>query len=307
LANYGYLSEGTACNVLAPQASSRTPLYRLLQTATGDHFYTTSATERNSAIAQAGYVSEGVACDVCAAADPGTTPMYRLYRPSNGDHFYTTSAPERDNAVATFGYLSEGIACHVFAGAGVDRVPLHRLLKQFGAAFDVNVILVATENFTPALMTQLGASLAGARAIYADVGLQIRNENYFHIDVADAGTYANMDKSEAPDLTADWTVPNHALDLFVVVMMTGGADGRSAVNGSCDKDAKGMTGSVVSLNGDAANSGNTFAHEMGHYLGLDHIPDVDNFIGNDGASDSKTQIYAWQGETMVKHCFVYDL
>jgi hypothetical protein len=303
----GYFSEGTACNVFTPQASSSTPLYRLYNSQSGDHFYTTSASERASAIAQAGYVAEGVACDIRASAAPDTTPLYRLFLPSSGDHFYTTSAAERDNAIASIGYQAEGIAGHVYAASGVDRTPLYRLFKQFGAGFDVNLILVGTENFTTALRTQLDQSLTGAQAIFTEVGLQMRNFSWFHIDVADAGTYANLDKSEAPSLTADWTVPNHALDLFIAPMMTGGADGRSAVNGSCNKDAKGMTGSVVSLNGNAANSGNTFAHEMGHYLGLDHIADPNNFIGNNGASDSNTEILASQGQTMAKHCFVYDL
>jgi membrane peptidoglycan carboxypeptidase len=84
-----------------------------------------------------------------------------------------------------------------------------------------------------------------------------------------------------------------------------GADGWSAVSGSCDKNSKGMTGSVVSLNGSLANSSNTFAHEMGHYLGLDHIAASDNFIGNNGASNSNTNIFDWQGNKMKSHCFVY--
>jgi hypothetical protein len=66
-----------------------------------------------------------------------------------------------------------------------------------------------------------------------------------------------------------------------------------------------MTGCVVSLNGDYANSGNTFAHELGHYLGLNHIADPANFIGNNGSSNSNTDILAWQGDIMKTHCFVY--
>jgi Pregnancy-associated plasma protein-A len=68
-----------------------------------------------------------------------------------------------------------------------------------------------------------------------------------------------------------------------------------------------MTGSVVSLNGSLANAGNTFAHEMGHYLGLSHIADADNFIGGNGSSNSNTHIHAWQGDSMKKHCFVFHV
>ena len=96
---------------------------------------------------------------------------------------------------------------------------------------------------------------------------------------ADAGGKAIIDSSsEAQDLTADWTVPNGSLDLFVVQVVNG-ASGWSPVGGSCDKDSKGMTGSVVSLEGGKDYAGNTFAHEMGHYLGLDHVAESGNFIG----------------------------
>jgi hypothetical protein len=65
-----------------------------------------------------------------------------------------------------------------------------------------------------------------------------------------------------------------------------------------------MTGSVVSLNGSTANAGNTFAHELGHYMGLDHIADTGNFIGNNGSSDSNTGIEVWQYKKMRDHCAV---
>jgi hypothetical protein len=173
-------------------------------------------------------------------------------------------------------------------------------------ALDVNIILVGVENFSSAQRTQVSASLAIARSIFSNGGLQIRNVEFYEISSAQAGANETIDsQAEAEDLTWDWTVPNNALDLFVVRVMNG-ADGWSAVKGSCDKNVKGMTGSVVSLNGTTANSGNTFAHEMGHYLGLNHIPDLCNFIGGDGASDACTGIYAWQGATMDSHCFVHD-
>jgi len=296
-----------ACEILTPQLTSLTPLFRLLNATSGDHFYTTSSSERDDAEAHAGYVPEGIACDVFAGPGAGTIPLFRLFNPGNGDHFYTTSAPERDNAVANIGYVSEGTSCGVFPADGPDRVPLYRLFKRFGAAVDVNVILVGSDNFTAGNRTQVTDSIAIARSIYANVSLQIRTLSFFGITAAQAGAKEVIDSaSEASDLTADWTVPNHAVDLFVVRVMNG-ADGWSPVNGPCDKNAKGMTGSVVSLNGSTANSGNTFAHEMGHYLGLNHIPDVCNFIGSNGASDSCTGILPSQGATMIKHCFVYDL
>ena len=64
------LTDDTACDMLGaqvmqlgylfpdPQCNS-TPLYRLLHSGNDDHFYTHSATERDSAIAL-GYTSEGI-------------------------------------------------------------------------------------------------------------------------------------------------------------------------------------------------------------------------------------------------------
>ncbi len=66
----------------------------------GDHFYTTSAQERDGAIADFGYASEGIACWVAVLPAPqGPTPLFRLFNPNTGDHFYTTSAAERNSAV----------------------------------------------------------------------------------------------------------------------------------------------------------------------------------------------------------------
>jgi len=188
---------------------------------------------------------------------------------------------------------------------GTDAQVWHKWWTSRLPSIDVNLIMVGRDNFTAAHETQMLDSLVVTRQIYAQVGLDVRNVSYWAITAAQAGALEIVDSlAEADQLTDEWTVPNAALDVFVVRSMNG-ADGWSAVNGSCNKNADGMTGSVVSLNGDVGNSGNTFAHEKGHYLGLDHVPDAGNFIGDDGASNSNTAIHAWQGDVMKKHCFVF--
>src|SRR5215468_4548108 len=94
---------------------------------TGDHFYTTSAAERDNAAAEFGYANEGVACFVLQS--PGVAAnvqLYRLYSPATGDHFYTTSVTERDRAMLNFGYTDEGIACNVFSSAQPGAEPFYR-------------------------------------------------------------------------------------------------------------------------------------------------------------------------------------
>lgn len=171
--------------------------------------------------------------------------------------------------------------------------------------YHVNVIAVAPEDYFSDAFRQICYSLQVTREIYNNVGFGIGRIEWFHITAEQAGDKAVTDsEDEARDLTGDWTVPNDGLDLFVVRLMTD-TDGWSAVDGSCDKNSKGFTGSVVELyEGNDDYAANGFAHEMGHYLGLNHIADANNFIGGDGASDSNTGIFSWQGDTMKSHCFV---
>lgn len=190
---------------------------------------------------------------------------------------------------------------------GTDAQVWHKWWVPQLPTVDINLIAVGRDRFSTAQIDQMLNSTTGARQIYAQAGLNIGVVRRYAISAAQAGALEIIDsEAEARQLSNDWTVPNHALDVFVVKSLNG-ADGWSAVGGSCDKNETSgrMTGSVVSLNGSLANSGNTFAHEMGHYLGLQHIAAADNFIGNNGASNSNTNIFDWQGSTMKAHCFVY--
>lgn len=197
------------------------------------------------------------------------------------------------------------------------RISLKRQLELCcEPGLNINVILVADENFSWQDWEETQYAIQFMRDIYANVNLCVRKIRWQAIHAADAGGYATIDSSsEAHDLTDDWNGPDgDYLDVFVVRSITH-ADGVSAVDGPCSKDDKDeMTGSVVSLNGSYDNSGNTFAHEIGHYLGLDHIEDNNNFIGggpigspSEGASNQNTGIYNWQGTTMKKHCYVKDI
>lgn len=126
-----YADEGVACNVFPTQAANTQPVFRLRSTITIDHFYTMSAAEKATAIAQDGYVDEGIACYAYQNPTAGSIPLLRAFNPTSGDHFYTTSAAEMNNAVANLGYQSEGTAANVLAQPGAGTTPLLRL---FGTA-----------------------------------------------------------------------------------------------------------------------------------------------------------------------------
>ncbi|THH12952.1 hypothetical protein EW146_g7219 [Bondarzewia mesenterica] len=111
----GFTSEGDAAYVFGSHSSytSTIPLYRMYSSSAVDHFYTTSASERDNAVNNLGYSDEGIAAFVYSSNICGSIPLYRVYSPGATDHFYTTSASERDNAVVNLGYNDEGVAAYV--------------------------------------------------------------------------------------------------------------------------------------------------------------------------------------------------
>ena len=121
------LVTGPAMAAVPPSDPARVQLFRLWNPTVHDHFYTTSAQERDRAVARFGYRNEGTAAQVFASPRYGATPLFRLWNPAVRDHFYTTSAEERDNAVAKYGYANEGVAAWVLASPRLGTTPLFRL------------------------------------------------------------------------------------------------------------------------------------------------------------------------------------
>ena len=87
---------------------SRVAMFRLYNQWTGEHFYTSSISERDT-IAKAGWKKEGTGW--YAPTSENFKPVYRLYNPyvDGGDHHYTISADEKDACVkAGWSYEGEG-------------------------------------------------------------------------------------------------------------------------------------------------------------------------------------------------------
>ncbi len=106
-----------------PPASSAdvTPMYRLYNPNSGEHFYTGSVQERD-VLKAAGWHYEGIAWN---APTKHGAPVYRLYNPNNGDHHYTMSVEERDMLVGV-GWQYEGIAWN---SASASNIPMYRLFN----------------------------------------------------------------------------------------------------------------------------------------------------------------------------------
>ena len=180
---------------------------------------------------------------------------------------------------------------------------LTQVRRLQGTHVHMNFIRVGSDQFTNNDSSEIDQALNFTRNNYAQVNLGVGRIEHYFITTADAGGAENINNDdEAEELTNDWTVPNDALDIFFVLTYSGTTIGLSRVDGPCDKDAKGMDGSVVAIEGSANTTGFVLAHEAGHYLGLSHSSNSGNLMF--GTVPNGGNLTNSQGNNMRNHCFV---
>ena len=168
----------------------------------------------------------------------------------------------------------------------------------------IHLNLIRTAEFTLAQQKEIDAGLQTMRDIYATVNVGVgRIQRY----VIPPGHEVIDDSSEAEDLWNEFNGPNGAIDVFLALVITGDSAGKSPVDGSCDKDSSDDSGCVIAVadNSDGLGTtlGQAIAHEVGHFLGLEHetgLPDNLMFtsVPNGG------RLYGGQGGVMVLHCSI---
>ena len=180
----------------------------------------------------------------------------------------------------------------------------------------LNVILVGVERFTAEDRRKVNEALRIMRTIYLSIGLHFSIDR-FKMPVAQCRglMMTPITDADAEAITQRVAGPDGTIDMFVVRQMVGGA-GVTKVDGPCNKRrSKRMTGVVVALTDlsftdNDARRGTVFAHEVGHYLGLDHCPCGDpacndNLMRGGGCStNSNTAITAQQAVVLMSHCAV---
>jgi hypothetical protein len=198
------------------------------------------------------------------------------------------------------------------AAVAVSLLRQAKLLK--GPHFNLNIIAIGVENFTDTEDIQTDYSVFKIRNIYAQVGVGVGRILYFQVTVADAnGLDMPTTEDQLSEIGHKWVVNNDALDVATPFAMNvpsnGGMTlGLSPQPGPCvEKDDKGMNGSVVGLFG-SEQTARTFAHEVGHNLGLGHKnSNPENLMCQSGSASSirdSVILTSAQGGDIKDHCLM---
>ncbi|MCH4013889.1 MAG: hypothetical protein LKE64_06135 [Solobacterium sp.] len=132
------LSAGLCVKAPEVHASAGVDMYRLYNPNTGEHFYTSSVSEREH-LRSVGWKYEQIGW---VAPEKSNTPVYRLYNAAGSEHHYTYSAAERDMLVSK-GWKYEQIGWY----SDDDKtVPLYRQYNPHAFSCNHNYTISKAEN-----------------------------------------------------------------------------------------------------------------------------------------------------------------
>lgn len=221
-------------------------------------------------------------------------------------------------------YINKGDLTYRYTMSGSGFEPARNQIWRAMRVIGYNIIRVGDFSSTERSEYQRAASEIASGILQSRdmtvYGVELyRIEGTAEMD-ADKARFRFIDsQSEINDMRNKYTVSNWFLDVFFVEGRWDGAFGSSPTNGPVDKQGN-SSGLVIRRDGDTVNLGQTFAHEAGHYLGLEHAdendgcddtnpadPNIsDNFIFSSSRSDSDV-ITGCQIDKMRRHGLVHSL
>ena len=140
-----------------PAATPRIPIHRFYNTATGAHFFTPHASERDYVLATyPQFKYEGVGFYAYATQVVGSHAVYRMYNRVTGIHFFTMVSTERDTVLKDSAWTDEGAAWYAQWGNGGTASAVFRFNNPGTAAhfwtisaIERDIVLKNNPNFTP--------------------------------------------------------------------------------------------------------------------------------------------------------------
>ncbi|WP_159601573.1 zinc metalloprotease [Agromyces humi] len=207
----------------------------------------------------------------------------------------------------------EDMAISITMSASDGRVLNAQITARVMLAYGVNIIKVGT--FSSSEHTDLYAAVDQMRQIYERRDITLRGVDRRLIDAATAGAYTiTNSEDEFRDMLEDWSCRNDFVDVFVVQDFqwsgfngyAGDIPGPASKGGRKDGVAVEKTGYTDASGAarlDVATLAQLIGHEVGHYLGLEHLETTNNLMRSNTGVRGPDLDYN-QYRTMFPHGYV---